>query len=48
MTRQLSPEGALIHPNCSITECDFGAYTEVGAGAIEHHNGRLQLLLARV
>ena len=34
MTRQLSPEGALIYPNCSITDCDFGAYTEVGAGSV--------------
>jgi phosphonate metabolism protein (transferase hexapeptide repeat family) len=34
MTRQLSPEGALIHPECKITECAFGAYTEIGAGSV--------------
>ncbi|CUX79562.1 MAG: phosphonate metabolism protein with transferase hexapeptide repeat [Roseibaca calidilacus] len=34
MTRQLSPEGALIHPDCTITNSDFGSYTEVGAGSV--------------
>lgn len=34
MVRQLSPEGALIHPDCKITNCDFGAYTEIGAGSV--------------
>lgn len=31
MTR-LSPEGAVIHDGCSISDSTFGAYTEVGQG----------------
>ena len=34
MARELSPEGALIHPDCKITDCAFGAYTEIGAGSV--------------
>lgn len=34
MTRQLSPDGALIHPDCTISDRDFGAYTEIGAGSL--------------
>ncbi|SUZ31797.1 Chloramphenicol acetyltransferase [Roseibaca ekhonensis] len=30
MTRSLSPEGALIHPDCTICDSDLGAYTEIG------------------
>lgn len=37
MTRSLSPEGALIHPDCKITESDLGAYTEVGRGTVLTH-----------
>jgi phosphonate metabolism protein (transferase hexapeptide repeat family) len=34
MTRQLSPEGALVHPDCTIRDSDFGAYTEIGARCV--------------
>ena len=30
---RLSPDAPFIHPNCSITESRFGAYTEVGEGS---------------
>ncbi len=31
MARDLIPDGALIHPACSIRDCDLGAWTEIGA-----------------
>jgi phosphonate metabolism protein (transferase hexapeptide repeat family) len=34
MPRELTPEGALIHPDCTLTDCETGAYTEVGRGSI--------------
>jgi len=34
MSRHLSPEGALIHPDCTITDSDFGPFTEVGRGSV--------------
>ncbi|WP_296644596.1 chloramphenicol acetyltransferase [Roseinatronobacter sp.] len=34
MTKQLSPEGGLIHPDCTITNSDTAAYTEVGRGSV--------------
>ncbi|MGP9788854.1 DapH/DapD/GlmU-related protein [Roseinatronobacter sp. NSM] len=34
MTRQLSPDGALIHPDCKMTDSYLGAYTEIGAGTV--------------
>ena len=30
---RLSAEGAVFHPDCAISESDFGAYTEVGQGS---------------
>lgn len=30
---RLFPEGAVFHPDCAISESDFGAYTEVGQGS---------------
>ncbi|WP_305969402.1 MULTISPECIES: chloramphenicol acetyltransferase [unclassified Mameliella] len=30
---RLSPEAAVFHPDCAISESDFGAYTEVGQGS---------------
>jgi len=32
MTR-LRADGAVIHPDCEITDCEFGAFTEVGRGS---------------
>jgi len=29
----LKSDGALIHPDCEITDCNFGAYTEIGRGS---------------
>lgn len=29
----LRPDRPLIHPDCEITDCSFGAYTEVGRGS---------------
>ena len=29
---RLTAEGAVVHPDCEITEASFGAYTEVGRG----------------
>lgn len=34
MTRELSPEGALIHPDCTLQGSDFGGYTEIGPGTV--------------
>ncbi len=34
MSRTLSPDGALIHPDCKLSDCNTGAYTEVGRGSI--------------
>ncbi|MDD7970659.1 DapH/DapD/GlmU-related protein [Roseinatronobacter alkalisoli] len=34
MSRQLSPEGALVHPGCNIRDSMLGAYTEIGAGSV--------------
>lgn len=34
MSRTLSPEDALIHPDCMLTECTFGAFTEIGRGSV--------------
>ncbi|MGY6703996.1 chloramphenicol acetyltransferase [Roseinatronobacter sp.] len=34
MTRQLSPDGALIHPECRITGSQLGVFTEIGAGSV--------------
>lgn len=34
MSRELSPDGALIHPDCSLAECALGSYTEIGRGSI--------------
>jgi len=34
MTRKLSPDGALVHPDCTIRDSDFGVYTEIGAGSV--------------
>ncbi|MBR3369567.1 MAG: chloramphenicol acetyltransferase [Rhodobacteraceae bacterium] len=33
MSRKLSPEGALIHPDCRIVDSRLGAWTEIGAGS---------------
>ncbi|HAW46074.1 MAG TPA: chloramphenicol acetyltransferase [Roseovarius sp.] len=30
---RLQPDGAVIHPDCEITDCEFGAWTEVGRGS---------------
>ena len=30
---RLQSDGAVIHPDCEITDCEFGAYTEVGRGS---------------
>ena len=30
---RLRADGAVIHPDCEITECAFGAFTEVGRGS---------------
>jgi len=30
---RLKSDGALIHPDCEITDCTFGAYTEIGRGS---------------
>jgi phosphonate metabolism protein (transferase hexapeptide repeat family) len=30
---RLHTDGAVIHPDCEITDCEFGAYTEVGRGS---------------
>lgn len=35
---RLDPETATIHDGCSITDSDFGAYTEVGAGSRIAHS----------
>lgn len=32
--KNLSPQSALIHEGCSITDGTFGAYTEVGRGSV--------------
>ena len=29
----LRADGAVIHPDCEITDCEFGAFTEVGRGS---------------
>jgi len=29
----LHADGAVIHPDCEITDCEFGAFTEVGRGS---------------
>ncbi|WFE75994.1 DapH/DapD/GlmU-related protein [Roseinatronobacter sp. S2] len=34
MTRQLSPDGALVHPDCTIRDSRLGAWTEIGAGSV--------------
>lgn len=33
-TRELSPDGALIHPDCKLTDSVLGAYTEIGRASI--------------
>jgi len=30
---RLHADGAVIHPDCEITDCEFGAFTEVGRGS---------------
>jgi phosphonate metabolism protein (transferase hexapeptide repeat family) len=30
---ELRADGAVIHPDCEITDCEFGAFTEVGRGS---------------
>ncbi len=30
---RLRPDEAVIHPDCEITDCRFGAYTEIGRGS---------------
>jgi len=30
---RLRADGAVIHPDCEITDCEFGAFTEVGRGS---------------
>jgi len=30
---RLRDDGAVIHPDCEITDCEFGAFTEVGRGS---------------
>ena len=30
---RLQADKALIHPDCEITDCEFGIYTEVGRGS---------------
>ncbi len=30
---RLRADGAVIHPDCEITDCDFGGWTEVGRGS---------------
>lgn len=35
---RLSSGGPVIQPGCDITECTFGAYTEVGAGSRLSHS----------
>lgn len=30
---RLRPDEAVIHPDCEITDCHFGAYTEIGRGS---------------
>lgn len=34
MTRILSPDGALVHPECQIHDSRLGAYVEIGAGSV--------------
>ena len=34
MKRKLSPEGALVHPECSIINSTFGVFTEIGAHSV--------------
>lgn len=34
MTRQLSPDGAMVHPDCTLRDSVLGAYTEIGAGTV--------------
>ncbi|TVQ00278.1 MAG: chloramphenicol acetyltransferase [Roseinatronobacter sp.] len=34
MTRQLSPDGAKVHPDCIIRDSVLGTYTEIGAGTV--------------
>ncbi|WP_424969266.1 chloramphenicol acetyltransferase [Dinoroseobacter sp. S76] len=35
---RLKADGAVIHPGCTITASEFGAYTEVGAGSRIAHS----------
>ena len=35
---RLSPDGPLFHPDCDITDSQFGAYTEVGRGSRIAHS----------
>jgi phosphonate metabolism protein (transferase hexapeptide repeat family) len=30
---ELRADGAVIHPDCEITDCEFGAFTEIGRGS---------------
>ena len=30
---RLRADGAVIHPDCEITDCEFGAFTEIGRGS---------------
>lgn len=34
MTKGLSADGPVIHPDCTIRNSDFGPWTEVGAGSV--------------
>jgi phosphonate metabolism protein (transferase hexapeptide repeat family) len=34
MSKSLSADGPLIHPDCVIRNAEFGAFTEVGAGSV--------------
>ncbi|MEM1078172.1 MAG: chloramphenicol acetyltransferase [Pseudomonadota bacterium] len=35
---RLQADGPIIHPDCTITESEFGAYTEVGTGSRVSHS----------
>ena len=35
---KLSAEGPLIHPDCEITQAEFGAFTEIGRGSRVAHS----------